>query len=296
MRSIRQTLEVHPLTSAIIGLIGMTLMGWVVTSFDVSATAYRYGASLLLGAALVALGWARPAGIASFGADSVRLWGLATLPLVIAFGMNSTHTILNLDDLSFSVESVLSWCSDNLAIGLYEEILMRAGVFYLLYRTWGQSRRGIVLAGVVQALLFGALHYLNLLERIDVDLSWGSFAVDVTPGASLLSVTVQAILAAAAGIAFAGLMAYSRTVWPCVMLHALIDAASSTRDYFGPDASGDREPTHEIEALTPDIAVMMTLFGVVFVLPGLWFLWKAEPHPEVGISSGQDRSESPSSS
>ena len=52
----------------------------------------------------------------------------------------------------------------NLSIGFAEEVMARGVVLNLLLRNWGASRRGIFLAVLVSALLFGSAHIFNVIS------------------------------------------------------------------------------------------------------------------------------------
>lgn len=50
-----------------------------------------------------------------------------------------------------------------LCTGLFEEILYRGFVMNGLLSHWGNSRKGVIKAVVISAVLFGVLHMINLM-------------------------------------------------------------------------------------------------------------------------------------
>jgi membrane protease YdiL (CAAX protease family) len=87
-----------------------------------------------------------------------------------------------------------------LMIGFAEEGLVRGVVLHALVS--GGVRRAVLLS----SLFFGISHVVNILQ-----------------GASATATIVQIIYATLLGIGFAGMCLYTGTIWPAILLHALID-------------------------------------------------------------------------
>jgi len=85
-------------------------------------------------------------------------------------------------------------------VGFCEETLTRGVMLY------GLSKYGPLIAGLVSASIFGALHSLNYLDGVPV-----SYLVD------------QMITAALLGLMFAGLRLRMLTLWPLIVAHAVVD-------------------------------------------------------------------------
>ena len=90
-----------------------------------------------------------------------------------------------------------------LMIGFVEESVFR-GLMLTALRERGEWR-----AIIVTAVLFGATHLANVLA-----------------GANLLETASQIAYAVAFGVAFAALVLRKGIIWPLVLAHAAIDAAS----------------------------------------------------------------------
>lgn len=102
--------------------------------------------------------------------------------------------------------------------------------------------KGIIKAALLSSVLFGMLHFVNLLE-----------------GADLLATFAQVIFAFLFGIAFAGPLLYSGSIWPLVMIHA-------TQDFFAFWTTGG-----VAETATP--AISDVLASVVLILPFAAYGW-----------------------
>lgn len=256
MHIIKTTTARHPLASTAIFVfffIGALLLLPSILSSDESTTLlvrniYRYAASFLILGLLLKLGWAKDAGITTPMRDWGRKWGFAAIPMLCIGLIN--FTAVDTGKLEFNLTAAVVWVLDNLAAGLFEETVLRGLCFYILYRAWGQTRRGLYSAAITQATVFGLLHMLNLRHEPTVD------------------VGAQVIFATLIGIGFVGLVAYAKTLWVPVIVHTLINASGSLNEFFLPgyvDAGGS------IGGYTAAIILIFFLS----TLPGLWCLKKA---------------------
>jgi membrane protease YdiL (CAAX protease family) len=151
-------------------------------------------------------------------------------------------------ELVYTRDQAIAWLLRNLASGVWEESLFRGVCFYLLYRAWNSSRAGLWTAAITQALLFGALH-LTSLAHDELD-----------------TVLFQIARAICAGLGLAGLMVWSRSIWPAVLLHACINAAGSFDNFFaGP---GYAFPAYSTLLRSVELGIMF----LCVALPGAWCL------------------------
>lgn len=152
---------------------------------------------------------------------------------------------------------VSGWLFSNIAIGLYEEVLLRGICFYLMYRAWGYTRSGVLKAAIAQALIFGAFHIFNLFEHAAVD------------------VFAQVIYAALLGVGFAGIVVYTKSLWTAVFIHAFIDATGTMGKFFIDDYA--RTPG----TVGGYVVVIMAIF-IISTLPGIIYLKKSKlVEPEI---------------
>jgi hypothetical protein len=87
--------------------------------------------------------------------------------------------------------------------GFAEEAIFRGAALCAL------RSKGIIRAVLLSSLIFGLLHFINLLN-----------------GADPLATVVQVVVAVLFGIAFAAPLLYTASIWPLVIIHALQDFIS----------------------------------------------------------------------
>ncbi len=92
------------------------------------------------------------------------------------------------------------------ATGLFEETLFRGLLLTAFLIRWGGSAGGRVLAALVSAVPFGAIHILNIFFGMEVQ-----------------DALLQALVAMAPGIMFAAVYVFSKSLLLCVILHAVWD-------------------------------------------------------------------------
>lgn len=180
-------------------------------------------------------------------------WFWASIPLLLIALLSSTSA--NWSNIEFSIVGVCAWLMSNFATGFFEEILMRGLCFYILLRAWGATRKGVYLAAIFQALIFGLAHLGNLYHMPALD------------------VFAQVIFATLIGIGFAGLVYLSKSLWPAIIVHSVINAAGTINDFLVPNGS---------EFLSPGLegyVVVVVIFFVLSTIPGLFYLRASDPSP-----------------
>ena len=217
--------------------------------FDIS---FRYVVSLCILALLIYLGWGKASGVSNGIKTWHSKWVFLMLPILGIGLLNLTSVDWN--TLNATPNKLAIWALDNIAVGLYEEILMRGLVLYILVRAWGKTRKGLLKAVLVQAVIFGFLHYLNL-----------------TSGASFESVSVQVIYAIFFGIGFGGLTLLARSIWPGVIAHAAIDAMSSINEGLGTIS----ETTHVPEMTISESLIAIIIIFILAAISGILYTRRA---------------------
>ena len=231
----RSFLERWALPVAILGMfIGLTLL-LVIPSEPIADYVISAGYILFLGLN----GWLVSSGLTRKYREWDRFWYLYLVPFLIVGVMNLVE--YDWAGLQFSGMNAARWLINNLGVGLFEEMMMRGFVLYLLYRAWGRTRKGLIWACIIQAVLFGALHFSNLMQ-----------------GADFLSVLSQVIYSSFIGLAFGGMALITRSLIPGIVVHGLIDAFGAMDVYFGTSASDLPEAAGAGELLMQ--------VGTVFVL------------------------------
>jgi membrane protease YdiL (CAAX protease family) len=176
-------------------------------------------------------------------------WWLASLPMLIIAMLNVVS--LNWTSLEFNSVKFVGWIYTNVSTGLFEEVLLRGICFYVLYSAWKHKEKGLMHAAICQAVIFGLAHYVNLTK------------------APFLEVSVQVAYATLIGIGFAGLVSYSRSLWPAIALHSVINACGSISNFFQPDFIAT-------EMSFVNYAVIIVIIAIVCALPGFIMLRKIQ--------------------
>jgi hypothetical protein len=128
-----------------------------------------------------------------------------------------------------------------LLVGFGEEGLLRGIALRALLP------KGEILAAIVSSIIFGAAHLVNLLA-----------------GRDPASTVVQVVYATFIGIGFAGPRLYTGTIWPAVVIHALIDFLDGGSRGFGIE-----NPT---EPMTFGRAIVPIAITGLYALHGLWLI------------------------
>jgi membrane protease YdiL (CAAX protease family) len=207
---------------------------------------------------LVKLSWAKHAGLTQPFKNWGKHWFLVICPMLMIGLVNLSS--VEWARLQFSLTGLFVLLSENIIIGLFEEVIMRGFAFYLLYRAWAQQKYGLYKAAIIQAIVFGLLHLLNLDQGLQID------------------VIAQVIYATLLGIGFAGVVAYTRTLWTAVFAHTFINIMGSISNIFDPD--------YILPTTSVDNYIVLTVVILLFVtLPGLWCLKQANKSQWSGVSA-----------
>lgn len=219
------------------------------TMMEVSITVVRLLISFGLLVLLLKLGAGKEALITTPYQSWGKRWYFSLLPISIIALVNMLG--VDFESLNFSAGNVTVWILSNIGIGLVEEMMMRGAVFYILYKAWGTSRRGVFAAVIVQALIFGLAHYANLRDM------------------SFTDVTFMVINATLIGIGFAGLMLVTRTIWLPVVLHIIFDMIARMNELLLPGF--ERVDSTPIEQHIVSVIIVFLFVA----LPGLLYTRKA---------------------
>jgi len=135
--------------------------------------------------------------------------------------------------------TILSFAALTLVIGFAEETYFRGLILTTLLPT------GTIRAVILSSFLFAAPHLLNIIGG-----AWDpSFTI------------VDSIAAFGLGMTFAAIRLRTGSIWPLVGIHALFDFSSLI------SLGGI-----EVPAQPPQALLMSVLFGIVFVIYGLFLL------------------------
>ncbi|MCF6437219.1 CPBP family intramembrane glutamic endopeptidase [Pseudoalteromonas sp. MMG022] len=173
-------------------------------------------------------------------------WLLASIPLLLIALLSLTS--VSWQAVEYSPIRLFAWLTSNFATGFFEEVLMRGLCFYMLLRKWGSTQKGVFLAVLFQAFIFGAAHLANLYHMPMID------------------VIAQVIFATLIGIGFAGLVYLSKSLWPAIIVHTAINSFGTINDFFVTNSQGFESP-----GVTAYV-IIVALFLVLSTIPGLFYL------------------------
>lgn len=174
-----------------------------------------------------------------------RKWPFAVIPMAMIGLINLIST--DWSDLSFDSIRLGGWIYNSVSTGLFEEILLRGFCFYFLLQCWQGRKNALFWAALAQALIFGLAHLSNLQNN---------------PAGEVIPQVIYAILL---GIGFAGIAAYTKSIWPTIAIHSFINAMGDFDIFFGP------ERAEVVGSASNYLAAIMVIF-LVSTLPGLYLL------------------------
>lgn len=108
------------------------------------------------------------------------------------------------------------------SVGFYEEVFVRGVLFNTFRNRFGEGRRGIIMAIIFSAVIFGSVHLINLIFM---------------PNA-VMEIISQVFSAMAGGIIFASLYYITNNFWFCAVLHGVYDLAGVFWTCFRSQAGG----------------------------------------------------------
>ena len=235
------------LLSIVISQIGAVLLANIFSevSREVFAMYTRYVTALLTIILLWKLDALRESLVSTPPSQWGARWYLAVFPILTVGCMNFTG--VEWGAIQFDWSKVPFWFTENLATGVFEETMMRAMAFYLLYRAWRHQANGLLKAAWAQAIIFGAIHLINLVNGVSVD------------------VFAQVIYATFLGFAFAGIVAYTGSIWPAAFAHGFVNAIGNINRTFVPDYVSDGTSVAAY-------ALLIGLIALIAVIPGYFML------------------------
>lgn len=248
-----------PLVTAIVAMIciflGYATLGRTfaieLQSAYVGEALAGFATALLLLLLLSRTALGRSIGVTSGPAHWGNRWWVPALAMTPIAAVNCLVDDVQWQALEFDLERLAHYALRVSNSGFFEEVSFRGAIFLILYSAWGGTRTGLQKAAATQALLFGLLHLTSLASR---DLGY---------------VAYQICFATLIGYGFAGLVAYARSLWPAIALHALFNAAGGIDYFFAAD-----DYVFAPETLSTKV-IVIGAFLVFGALPGYWCLKRA---------------------
>jgi len=261
MRSIRRFATVHPLPFVIVApAVWMMIAGIAAylaaavlrlpLSHELPQSLGMLTATACLLLVMWRWGWLRAAGVTGLG--SGRLWlltaGLAAF-VVVAYQLAFFGEIVVDLPASWAAGEAQAILGRQVVVGIAEEFLFRGFLLYALVRVWGETRRGLLAAVTLPALLFGLLHVMQ-----------------VSAGNPLDDTLMTVLNCFVSGLWWGALVLLGGSLWPAALLHA----ASNASFQIGGASLARFDPSAMDYALA-------TLAELPLVIAGLWLLWRKIP-------------------
>jgi membrane protease YdiL (CAAX protease family) len=188
-------------------------------------------------------------------------WPLAGIALLNLESLINGSLVI---DTSRPILIILYVCL-NLSIGFCEEVMGRGVVLSVMLQKWGNTRRGIYLAVLVSGVLFGLAHIFNL----------------ITGHLPPLAALTQIVYSVAFGVVFAACFLRNNSIWPMMIMHAVIDFGGGLRHIAAGGESQIAVPNSTIAGAVGAIIVSLPL-----LLYGLFILRKVTPFENPGRVPG----------
>ncbi len=234
------------LFSLAVSLVGVLAIWWPAWIHSLPVTTQvllaRTTQCMVVAVLLTALGWWREVGFVA-----IRSWRalIPYTPLALVILLIATIVVIIPGSRVRAPELILLGAVSFLAGGFAEEGLFR-GVVLRAFRA-----RGMLKAALLSGTVFPLVHLANLLV-----------------GQNVGATAVQLLRTFLLGFAFAAPLAYTRNIWPLVILHAAINFSS----FLG---SGSltliSTESPSIESVLTELVVFGLLAGF-----GFWLLRRAE--------------------
>lgn len=148
--------------------------------------------------------------IISFQAFIAYLLMMSMWDIFDQVGVADQYRIMGFDFGGYALQPIghiLAFLLTMAMVGMAEEYLFRGVIAERLIRRFGATRKGVVFSAFLSGAMFGVLHLIN------------------ARGTSLLSASIQALVATCIGTAFGVIYYSSRSIWALVLIHALNDFA-----------------------------------------------------------------------
>jgi hypothetical protein len=169
------------------------------------------------------------------------------LPIIVIYGLLLALGLSKIPGKTLIPVTEIIFVTFNwILIGIAEEGLFRGVILGLFIDIFGKdTRKGVFLSIICTGILFGLNHFQNLLA-----------------GVALPFVLIQVLSAMASGLMFGAIAFRSEgSIWPMVMIHALIDASGFI--YCG-QLWGVSE-VGSVNSLDPKSLIMIPIFTGIFI-------------------------------
>jgi membrane protease YdiL (CAAX protease family) len=204
----------HPIIFGFVLFLLFTLLStitWPITQIKTAPAGYELGTAIakltIAGCFLLLLwgfGWLKPAGFTAWGAK--RIWFLV-VGLIIYRAVFGIYAYTGSFKFELpAVELTLAILFYTFSASLVEESMYRGVLLTAMVKAWGSTRKGLYTAAFLSALVWGSMHFFNLMIR--------PFPV----------VGLQVLETVIAGFAYAAIVLSGSSIWPVILFHWAVNA------------------------------------------------------------------------
>ena len=199
----------HIYTFSILVFLIVMLMGWVqwddkpAMGWDMIISRFIISAATIGMIRLLSL-----ISIDAFGIKGLAYGLVYGLPLLVLGISSSVFSNLgtNFDAIQLAPPcAMIIFTASMFMVGACEELVYRGLLLNNALKKWGNHKKGVYKAVLVCSIMFGVVLLINLTV------------------APVLTVIVQTVNAASAGIMFSAIYIRCRNIWAVVIVHALVD-------------------------------------------------------------------------
>lgn len=236
------------MVTCILGIIVMGILGTIMQSFGVTEREADIVSRVMVSVVIIIVTWK----MGLFNRSEYKLNNLGknigiswVIFLVQAMLLAMVLYDTGWEFKSISVKTIVLMITSNMAIGLFEEVLMRGLILNKLLSAWGHKQYGVAVAVFVSSLMFGMLHIFNYLSDSTL----------------LIATITQIIYATFAGVFFAVLYLKTKSIWLIAFLHGLTDIISDIGVTLSKTPVGNGEITLERGLLMLVIMCPLMIWG-----------------------------------
>lgn len=178
-----------------------------------------------------------------------------TIPFVfIILGMTTNWTTYTNAKIELLISFALSVC----AVGIVEELIFRGTIFPLFIKSFTTTNRPILISAILSSLMFGIIHFFNLLSQPE----------------NIIGITSQVFFATSIGVFFCGLMVRTENILIPIIIHALVNFS------FGPGELKQSiekiSKVKEVPEINWNSIVPTTIFFSFIFIGGIYMILKTD--------------------
>ena len=186
-----------------------------------------------------------------------KLKNVQALIVVTAFIMMGLFQNWN-TYISTEIELLILFATSTVIVGIVEELAFRGTVFPLFIKSFKKAKRPIIVSAVLSSLMFGLMHFINLLSQPE----------------NLVGITSQVFFATSIGVFFCGLMIRTENILiPCIV-HALINFSFGAGELK--QSIDEVSKIEETNGIDWNSVIPTTIFFSFILIGGIYMILKTD--------------------